>query len=95
MWSSGSGMKLRPSLTTATTSIASSGKSDVSCRSGVLSTGQSGWQRTPTSLTRSRTSGIMSKAPGTRMRRATERATSISGEITTSMATLALEKRSA
>jgi hypothetical protein len=62
-----------------------SGKIPVSWRSGVLITGQSALQRTPMTRTLPSASGIESNAPGTNRRREMARATSISGEMITSI----------
>ena len=67
----------------------------VSCLSGVLITGQSSLQRTPRVRTRPSTRVMLSNAPGTWRRRDITRATSISGEMITSIGMLSRLKRSA
>ena len=62
-----------------------SGNSEVSWRSGVCTMGQVSVQRTPITRTMSPAISIMSEAPGTLSRRRIARATSISGEMITSI----------
>ncbi len=72
-----------------------SGNSAVSCRIGVSRIGQSWLSRVPTTLTVSSTIGITSNEPGTWRRRRTARATSISGEMRTSIGMWSAVNRSA